>query len=78
MAKVQPGTAMRMFATYDVAETVDSSDAGNNPKRPLEGIQGAFLFAGLSVGGHSTGSRLRKMCSAVRCQNPSWTYWLSL
>ncbi len=61
MAKVQPGTAMRMFATYDVAETVDSSDAGNNPKRPLEGIQGAFLFAELTVGGYSTGSRLRKM-----------------
>ena len=69
---------MRMFATYDVAETVDSSDAGNNPKRPLEGIQGAFLFAELTVGGYSTGSRFRKMWRPVRCQNPSWMYWLSL
>ena len=52
---------MRMFAPYDVAESVNEDDAGNNQKRPLEGIQGAFLFAELTVGGYSTGSRLRKM-----------------
>ena len=69
---------MRMFAPYDVAEAVNENDARNNEERPSAENRGAFLFAELTVGGYSTGSRFRKMWRPVRCQKPSWMYWLSL